>query len=255
MDYLVKGDSSMNIGAIIQARMGSTRLAQKVMVDILGKPMLEQIVDRISFSTYVDTIAIVTTRNPKDNPIATWAQSKGIHFFRGEEDDVLDRYYQIALQLAAEVIVRICSDNPLIDPLVMDKVIQYYLNHGKNVDYVSNYLIRSYPLGLDVEVFSARALERAWQEAKEPYQREHVTPYIYEHPEKFRLANVKNDEDLSYMRWTVDEEKDLEFVRAVYKRLYKGGKIFLMRDVLNLLEKEPQLMEINKGVKQKKLGE
>lgn len=235
--------------------MDSTRLPKKVMANVVGKPILEHIIDRVSFSTYIQTIVIATTINVKDNSIAAWAQNKGVCLFRGSEKDVLDRYYQAALRLEANLIVRVCSDDPFIDPLIMDKVIQYYLNHRNTVDYVSNDLIPSYPLGLNVEVFSITALKKAWQEAKEPYQREHVTPYIYQHPEIFSLVNVENNEDLSYMRWTVDEARDLEFVTEVYKRLYKEGEIFLMKDILTLLRKEPQLMEINKNVKQKTLVE
>lgn len=246
--------SKKNVIAIIQARMGSTRLPGKIIKEIVRKPMLGHVIERLRKSRLINEIVIATTKN-KNNPILKITQDYGVKIFIGSEEDVLDRYYQAARRYKDDVIVRITSDCPLIDPEVVDKVIKYFINSEDKIDYVSNTLKRSYPLGLDTEVFSFMALEKAWQEAKETYQREHVTPYIYEHPEIFRLANVENSEDLSYLRWTVDEERDLEFVRKVYERLYKEDEIFLMQDVLNLLKKEPQLMEINKEVKQKKLGE
>ena len=243
-----------NIVCIVQARMGSTRLPGKVMKEIMGKSMLVHIIERLKKSRLIDKIVIATTKN-KDNLILKLAQEYKVKTFIGSEEDVLDRYYQAAKKYKANIVVRITSDCPLIDSDVIDKVTRYYLENKSRLDYVTNTLSRSYPRGLDVEVFSFNALEKAWREAKKPYQREHVTPYIYEHPEIFHLANIRNNEDLSYMRWTVDEEKDLKFVREVYKRLYKEGEVFLMQDILNLLKKEPQLMDINKEVKQKKLGE
>lgn len=243
-----------NAIAIIQARMTSTRLPGKVTKEIVGIPMLGHVIERLKKSRLVDEIVIATTKN-KSKPILEIAQNYNVESFSGSKDDVLDRYYQAVKKYKAEPIVRITSDCPLLDPEVVDKVIRYYMERKDSLDYVTNTLTRSYPRGLDTEVFSFSALEKAWREAKEVYQREHVTPYIYEHTEIFRLANVENNEDLSYMRWTVDEEKDLEFVREVYKRLYKEGEVFLMQDVLNLLKKEPQLMETNKEAKQKKLGE
>lgn len=245
----------MRIVAIIQARMGSTRLPGKVLMDIGGKTMLAHVVDRTRRAKLLDKILVATTLNPHDERIIVECDRLGVLVFRGREEDVLDRYYQVAREYKADVIVRITSDCPLIDPEVIDTVVRYYLENRSKLDYVSNTLTRSYPRGLDVEVFPFNILERTWREAREAYQREHVTLYIYEHPEIFRLANVKNSEDLSYLRWTVDEEKDLEFVREVYKRLYKEDEVFLMQDILYLLKREPQLLEINKEIKQRKLGE
>lgn len=240
---------------IIQARTKSTRLPGKVLKNIVGKSMLAHVIERVENIRLVDEIVIATTVKEEDRVILRLANDCGVKSFSGSEEDVLDRYYQAAKRYQADVIVRITSDCPLIDPEVVDKAIAFYLKYKGTVDYVSNSLRRSYPRGLDTEVFSFEVLERTWQKAKEPHQREHVTPYIYKHPETFRLANVENSEDRSYMRWTVDEEKDLEFVKEVYKRLYKEGEIFLMKDVSTLLRKEPQLMEINKNVTQKGLIE
>ena len=243
------------IVVIIQVRMKSTRLPGKVLKNIAGKPILAHVIERLKDARLVDEIIIATTTRDEDRAILKFANESRVKSFAGSEGDVLDRYYQAAKRCEADVIVRITSDCPLIDPGVVDKIIAFYLKHRDTVMYVSNFLKRSYPRGLDTEVFSFKVLKKAWQQAKEPHQREHVTPYIYEHPEIFRLANVKNSEDLSYMRWTVDEEKDLEFVREIYKKLYKNGKIFLTKDILVLLKKEPQLLDINKEVKQKVLRE
>jgi len=243
-----------NIVAIVQARRSSIRLPQKVLKDIAGKPMLAHVIERLKKSQLIDEILMATA---KDNnmSILELAQKYGVKCFVGIEEDVLGRYYNAAREFKVDIIVRITSDCPLIDPEVVDKVIKRYIENKEKIDYISNTLKRSYPRGLDAEVFSFRVLEKTWKEAKRPYQREHVTPYIYEHPEIFRMANVENNEDLSSMRWTVDEEKDLEFVREIYKRLYKRGKIFLMEDILRLLKREPKLMEINKNGKQKNLTE
>ncbi len=248
-----KQDKELKIAAIIQARMRSTRLSEKVMRDIAGKPMLGHVIERLRKVQLVNEIIIATAI--KDKPILELAQEYGVKCFAGSEEDVLDRYYQAAEKFQAKVIVRITSDCPLIDPEVVGKVVAFYLKNRGTKEYVSNFLKRSYPRGLDIEVFSFEVLKRTWQEADKPYQREHVTPYIYEHPEIFRLVNVENNEDLSYMRWTVDEARDLEFVREVYKRLYKKNQIFLMEDILMLLRKEPQLAKINKDVGQKELVE
>lgn len=242
-----------NVIAIVQARMGSERLPGKVLMDIVGRPMLWHVVNRIKYAKYIDKLVIATTTNKKDDVIEDFCKKYALDFYRGSEGDVLDRYYQTAKKYQVDVVVRITSDCPLIDPEVVDKVVAFYLKNRDIVDYASNSLKRSYPRGLDTEVFSFEVLKKTWQEANKLYQREHVTPYIYEHPEIFRLANVNNDEDLSYVRWTVDEKKDLEFVREIYKRLYKNGEIFLMKHILALFKKEPQILDINKEVKQKAL--
>ncbi len=232
------------IVAIIQARMGSTRLPRKVMKKILGKEVILHDIDRLRQIKNLDKIVIATTNKNADNLIVEAIKNydSDIGVFRGSEDDVLDRYYKAAKEFNATVIVRITSDCPLIDPKVSDKVIEAFLNN--KCDYCSNCLKRTYPQGLDTEVFSFEALEKAWKEAKEDYQREHVTPYIYENPGKFKLLNVSNDKDLSYLRWTLDTIEDFNFIEEIYKRLYKENKIFYMDDVLKVLEKEPELIEI-----------
>lgn len=233
--------------AIMQARMGSTRLPGKVLVPIAGKPLLEHIIDRVKRSQAIDKIVVATTVKKQDKPIIAIAQKCNVDSFIGSEKDVLDRFCQAAKKYRAGTIVRTTADNPFVDPEVIDKVVGYYLKHKKSVDYVSNTIKPTYPEGLDVEVFSSGALEKAWREAKRPSEREHVTPYIWNHPERFRLANIENDEDLSHLRWTLDTEADLRFAREIYARLYHG-QVFLMKDILALLRAEPELAQINQGI-------
>lgn len=235
------------IVAIIQARMGSTRLPGKVLIDIQGKPLLEHVIDRVRMARLIDRMVIATTFNEKDKAIIEFAKNLNIPYYVGSEDDVLDRFYQTAKKYKAETIVRITADRPFEDPEVIDKVVSYYLSHKEGVDYVSNTIKPTYPEGLDVEGFSFEALGKAWKEAKKPSEREHVTPYIWNHPELFRLTNVENDEDLSHLRWTVDTEADLQFTREIYARLYHG-QVFFMKDILALLSAEPELARINKGI-------
>jgi len=236
--------NSPHIVAIIQARMGSTRLPGKVMAEIAGKPMLWHVVYRVRQAQQVDEVVVATTDKTVDQAIIDFATAEGILVFRGSEEDVLDRYYQAAKWIDADVVVRITADCPLIDSQIIDRVIAHYLNG--NFDYVSNTHPPTYPDGMDVEVFSFNALKKAWKEAGWLSEREHVTPYIWKNPDKFKLFNVENDEDLSGLRWSVDHLEDLEFVRAVYKHL--GRESFGMIEVLNLLKKYPELVNINAGI-------
>jgi spore coat polysaccharide biosynthesis protein SpsF len=234
------------ITAIIQARMGSSRLPGKTMMEISGKPFLQLVIERTKVSKLINSIVVATTSGKSDDPIIKLCNKLKISYFRGSERDVLDRYYQAALQHNASIIVRITGDDPFKDPEVIDKAISTFLALGENIDYVSNTIKVTYPIGIDVEVFSFNALEKAWKESSDKYDREHVTPYIYNHPELFRLKNIENDKDLSYLRWTIDYDSDMRFTKEVYSRLYKEGQIFFMRDILELLEKEPWIVEINK---------
>jgi spore coat polysaccharide biosynthesis protein SpsF len=236
--------------AVIQARMGSSRLPGKVLQDVGGCPMLGRVVGRLQRSRHINELLVATTERPADDPIVQFCNSHSVGVFRGQEQDVLDRYYRAAQFSKANVIVRITSDCPLIDPEITDKTIQEFLNVGP--DYASNALVRTYPRGLDTEVVDSEALLRCWQQAALPYQRSHVTPYIYEHPESFRLHAVTGEHDDSSYRWTVDTPEDLEFVCAVYRHF--GGKDdFSWVDVLDLLQRHPALLELNRHVLQKAL--
>jgi glutamate-1-semialdehyde 2,1-aminomutase/spore coat polysaccharide biosynthesis protein SpsF len=231
--------------AIIQARMGSTRLPGKTLADIAGKPMLWHVVQRVRRAKEIVRIIIATTNNGQDDLIAEWALAEGLDCYRGSEHDVLDRYYQAARTLSADTIVRVTPDCPLLDPPVIDRVVQEYLQGS--CDYASNTLTYTYPEGLDVEVLSFQALEKAWQEATKPSEREHVTPYIRNHPDLFRIRDVRGPYQCGAFHWSVDEPADMEFVRAVYRHLYREGAVFGLEEVLALLKIHPDLASLNPG--------
>ncbi|MEM2679660.1 MAG: glycosyltransferase family protein [Candidatus Hadarchaeales archaeon] len=231
--------------AIIQARVGSTRLPGKVLKEICGKPMLWYVIERVKRARLINEIVVATTTNAEDDEIVKIAEQCRVKTFRGSEDDVLDRYYRAAKEFKADVVVRITADCPLIDPEIVDKTVEFFLKG--DFDYVSNTVRPTFPDGLDVEVFSFDALKKAWENATKLSEREHVTPYIRKHPEKFKIGSFEAEHDLSHLRWTVDREEDLRFVREVYERI--GKEIFHMQDVLELLREHPELAEINRGIK------
>lgn len=232
--------------------MGSTRLPGKVLIDLGGESVLARVVRRLRRADLVDEIAVATTTSAADNAIVSECEHFSVAVFRGQENDVLDRYYQAAHWVNADAIVRITSDCPLIDAELTDNTIRAFIDCKP--DYASNALQRTYPRGLDTEVISCDALTRAWQEARLSYQRAHVTPYIYENPDRFHIVPVRGDADYSDLRWTLDTPEDLTFIRAIYERMDNDDS-FSWRDVLALLESEPQLTELNREVRQKALQE
>lgn len=236
-------DHNMKTIALIQARMSSSRLPGKVLQDIAGQPMLWRVIRRAQQAGSVDLVAVITSIREDDDAIEGLCKGNGIPCFRGSLDDVLDRYYQAASHFQADAVVRLTADCPLLDPKIIDKVVQTF--HQGGFDYVSNALECTYPDGLDTEIFRVETLARAWKEARLKSEREHVTAYIYKHPELFRLGSVKHDEDLSFLRWTVDTSRDLEFVRTIYNS-FKDGE-FGMEDILKLLKEHPEVMELNSG--------
>lgn len=242
----------MRLVAIVQARMGSSRLPGKALTDIFGRTMLARVVRRARRSALIDRLVVATTEKKADDAIVSECNSLGISCFRGSEDDVLDRYYQAAIAFSADSIVRITSDCPLIDPEIIDRVVQVFLNSG--LDYSSNTIENTYPRGLDVEVFTFNALEKAWHEASADFQHVHVTPYIYQHPEQFEILSVTCDEDWSHYRWTVDTSEDLALIRAVYAKINRDD-LFSWRDVLELFRNDPNLAEVNSHIRQKSLEE
>jgi len=242
----------MNIVAIVQARMGSTRFPGKVLEMIGDMTMLGRVVQRVQRAKSLSQVLVATTILQADDTIVAECDRLGVSVFRGEEQDVLDRYYRAAQNERADVIVRITSDCPLIDPVVIDQVIGAF--QTKICDYASNTLEQTYPRGLDTEVMSMEALSRAWSEASAPHQRVHVTPYLYQNPGLFRLASVKADADYSQHRWTVDMPDDLEFVRRIYE-CFDGGSEFSWREVLTIVQSHPELAEMNRHVRQKNLEE
>ncbi len=241
----------MKIVAIVQARIGSTRLPGKVMKPILGKPVILWDIDRISSSMLIDETVIAIPYGEENDIIESTIRqyNNKIAVARGSENDVLDRYYKAAVQAKADIVIRITSDCPLIDPTIIDKVIEEFLNN--RCDYCSNTLELTYPRGMDTEIFTFNALEKTWEEAKEDYEREHVTPYIREHPDIFKQYNVSNEENLSHLRLTLDTPEDLELITEIYHHLHPTKKMFLLKDIQELFDKQPDLIKINEHIMQK----
>jgi spore coat polysaccharide biosynthesis protein SpsF (cytidylyltransferase family) len=230
--------------AIIQARMGSARLPGKVLADVAGAPLLARMVERLRGARSLAAIVVATPRGPADAPLRELTRHLGLQCFAGSEHDVLGRYIGAAARAGADPIVRLTADCPLIDPAVVDACVARFL--AEPLDYVG--LGGPFPDGLDTEVIAAAALVRADAEARLPSEREHVTPYLKTHPETFRCATVEFPEPLDHRRWTVDEPRDLDFVRAVYRRLYRPGRLFGWREVEALLAREPGLARLNAGI-------
>lgn len=237
---------------IVQARMTSTRLPGKVLKMVLNKPLLEYQIERLRRVKLADDIIIATTTNDTDQPIVVLCSRLGIPVWRGSEHDVLARYYEGASAYGADVVVRITSDCPLIDPLVINRVIESFLIN-QPVDYVSNVLVRTYPRGMDTEVFSFQVLEEAFYEAKEPADREHVTPFIYRNSDRYRLRDVCYETDQSRHRWTVDTPEDFQLIRRIIEELYPINPNFTLKDVCDLLDQHPDWTLINSHIKQKQL--
>lgn len=229
--------------AVLQARCSSTRLPGKVLKPILGTPMLLKQVERIKRSKLIDLLLVATSVEPSDDQIAQLCAKHAIDCFRGSLEDVLDRFYQAVERHNPGHVVRITGDCPLIDPEIIDQTIELHLRG--QYDYTSNCLERTYPHGLDVEVFTAASLEAAWREAALPYEREHVTPYLKEHPALFKIGSLKNSVDLSHLRWTVDYESDYVLVKRIYESLYQANPAFTTADILALLDAKPELSLIN----------
>jgi spore coat polysaccharide biosynthesis protein SpsF len=242
----------MRIVTIIQARMGSTRLPGKVMKDLGGETVLARVVRRVQRAALLGEVIVATTTRPADDIILEECRRLSVRVYRGDENDVLDRYYRAAEWANAETVVRITSDCPLIDSEISNEIVRRFLD--QQPDYASNGLERTYPRGLDTEVITQPTLTRAWKEACQPYQRVHVTPYIYENPSCFRILSVTADTDYSSHRWTLDTPEDLAFVRAIYERMGNDDS-FHWHDVLALLNREPTLMDLNYNVMQKALHE
>jgi spore coat polysaccharide biosynthesis protein SpsF len=235
------------ITAIIQARVNAKRFPNKIFSDLCGKPLIWHIVDRLKWSKRIENVILATTNNKFDDILYDWAIKNNVNVFRGKENDVLDRFYNAAVFSNATTIVRITADDPFKDPQVIDKVIDVYLK-GK-YDFAYNNKPPSFPEGLDAEVFSFNALKNAENNSRDPFEREHVTQYFYKNPSLFKQTNIPYKIDLSYLRWTMDTTKDYEMVSIVYNKLYKEGSIFLMNDVLEFLDKNPEIEKINMAVK------
>jgi len=244
----------LKIVLISQARMPSTRLPGKVLKTVLGKSLLEYQIERLKRVSLADEIVIATTTNETDTPIVELCDRLGITCYRGPEDDVLARFYGAAHAHESDVVIRVTADCPIIDPSVVERVVQFYIDHWETCEYVSNSLVRSYPRGMDTEVFSVRTLDEAFFEAVEKADREHVTPFIYRHPNRYRLESVVSPEDLSSHRWTVDTQEDFDLIKLIIEALYPIKPEFSLEDVIALLRMYPEWAEINSHIEQKPLG-
>ncbi|AGA56413.1 spore coat polysaccharide biosynthesis protein F, CMP-KDO synthetase [Thermobacillus composti KWC4] len=239
--------------AIVQARTGSTRLPGKVLKKLGERTVLGHVIERLKAVGSIHEIWVATTTLDQDDAIVHEAEQYRIQVYRGSEQDVLDRYYRTAVEAGAETVVRITSDCPFIDPEITDHLIRFY--HESACDYASNTLERTFPRGLDAEVFRIEALQEAWRNANQPFEREHVTPYIYLHPEKFSLASFVAEKNFSHYRWTLDTEEDWLLIQTIYKRLKHNHVCVTYSEIKRLMKQDPSLHLINAHVEQKKLGE
>ncbi len=237
----------MSVNAIIQARCGSTRFPNKVFALIDGKPLLWHVVNRLKYATKIDDIIVATTVSEKDDKIEEWCKENNVHCFRGSEENVLNRYYSASEAFPSDYVVRITADDPFKEPKVIDAVITKLIEGG--YDHVTNNLPPSFPEGLDCEAFKKEALDRSEKESETAFEREHVTQYIYHHPEIFKIGNVSNAENLSHLRWTIDKNEDFEMVKAVYAHRNPAHKgILLMDEILEILRNNPEIAKINSEV-------
>ncbi|MCA6380354.1 MAG: glycosyltransferase family protein [Cytophagales bacterium] len=237
-----------SVVTIVQARTSSTRLPGKVLLSLCGDTLLARMIERVSLAKQIGKIVVATTTSDEDAQIVEWCVRNQIEVYQGSKSDLLDRHYQVAIKYRADVVVKIPSDCPLIDPNVIDKVIKYYLTNENKFDYVSNLHPATFPDGNDVEVMSFAALEQAWENATATMELEHTTPYLWENPNNFKIGNLVWETGLDYSmthRWTIDYPEDYEFIKQVYERLYPINPKFSLTDILQLLKTEPMLKKIN----------
>ncbi len=239
------------IVTIIQVRRGSSRLPDKVFRPLSGKSLFVRQVERVRASLLCGQVVVATTLNPADDLVAAACAQEGWECFRGHDADLLDRHYQAALKHRADIVIKIPGDCPLIDPAIIDRVIGFYLENGDRYDYVSNLHPATWPDGNDVEIMSFQTLEKAWEDATRPFEREHTTPYIWERPEQFRIGNVVMEGGADYSmthRLTIDYEEDYQFISAVWSALYPVNSLFGVGDILDLLDKRPDIYMINRSL-------
>lgn len=238
----------LNIVTVIQARTGSSRLPNKILLPLSNAPLLYRMYERVAASKLKCTIVIATTTDKSDNQVEELCKNYELNCFRGHPTDLLDRHYQAAILLKADAVVKIPSDCPLIDATIIDKVLKFYIDNSDRYDFVSNLHPPTYPDGNDVEVMSFKALKNAWENAKLEIEREHTTPYFWENPDKFRVGNVVWESGLDYSishRFTIDYEKDYNFIKQVYDELYPINNKFTFKDILDLLDRKPEIRKIN----------
>ena len=238
----------MKVNAIIQARCGSTRLPGKIFMDIDGKPLLWHVVNRLTYADLIDDIVVATTTDYKDDMTEKWCNENNVKCYRGSEDDVLNRFYNAAVAFPCDVIVRVTADDPFKEPSIIDMIIKKLID--EKLDLACNVLPPSFPEGLDCEVFTFDVIETMENATNDAYDREHVTPYIYNHPDKFKIENISSSRQLSDYRWTIDNQEDYDMVNAIYeKRKNENEGILLMDEILGILEENPEIASINSEVK------
>jgi len=241
-------NNPIKIVTVIQARTGSNRLPNKIFLPLIDKPLLFRMYERVSESKLAGNIVIATTTDVSDDKVEDLCKEYQIKCFRGHPADLLDRHYQAAKLFNADAVVKIPSDCPLIDPNIIDKVLQFYLDNRNNYDFVSNLHPATYPDGNDVEIMSFKVLKIAWENAKLGLEREHTTPYFWENPDKFRIGNVEWETGLDYSmshRFTIDYEKDYNFIKQVYDELYPINNKFTLQEILDLLNRKPEIKKVN----------
>lgn len=242
------GEQKLNIVIIIQARRGSSRLRDKILLPLKGKPLLLRMAERVASSKIRKQIVVATTKEEEDDKVVELCKDFGLKYFRGHPTDLLDRHYTAGLENNADVVVKIPSDCPLICPNVIDRVLEFYIGNKDIYDFVSNLHPATYPDGQDVEVIPLKILETAWNEARQVFEREHTTPFIWERPERFRIGNVEWETGLDFSmshRFTIDYKEDYEFINRIYEELYDEKRAFTLCDIMMLLDRNPQLKEIN----------
>lgn len=249
IESLVKDVPKKNVAIIVQARMGASRLPSKPLLKVLNKPLLKYLIDRIKASKLADTLVIATTNKPQDDPIANLAKSENVLVVRGDEEDVLSRFVLACQTVNADIIVRITADCPLMDPKLIDIAIAEFLKN--DVDYLSNTLKRTFPRGFDIEIFTKEALFKTSKLALKAQEKEHVTLFIYQHRELFKLINLKKEGEREDLRLTVDTKEDFELIAKVLEELFPKNPLFTYQDVIELLKRHPEWEKINCHIKQK----
>ena len=247
----------MKVVCLVQARVGSTRLPGKILKEICGKTILHHEIDRLKKCKEIDEIVIATTDKEDDDKIVNEAKKLSVKYFRGSENDVLSRFYYSAKENNADIIVRVTSDCPCIDFEILDKMLIYFKEKykEKQVDYLSNTIKRTYPRGYDIEIFTFSALEKSYINAEKEYEREHVTPYIYDKTNNFLKLSFENKEDYSEYRVTLDTIEDFIVIKNIFENLYYKNPYFKLNDVVQYLNDNLHIVDINKHIEQKKLGE
>lgn len=240
--------NDLKIVTVIQARTGSSRLPQKVLKPVCGKPLLLRMIERVKAANLAGEIVVATSTHKNDDVIENLCKEENVNCFRGNLNDLLDRHYKASKKFKADAVAKIPSDCPLIDPKIIDNVYKYFIDNFDKYDFVSNLHPATYPDGNDVEIMSFKTIETAWKEASRKLEREHTTPFIWENPERFRIGNVEWETGLDYSsehRWTIDYEEDYIFIRTVYEELYHKNPSFGIYDILNLLKEKSFIYEIN----------